>query len=144
MADPSVAEAAAVAWARENRGAFGASGSAVSSRAETNASGAILWWSVSLSDGSTVIVSPDTDLEPVVASVSSLENGVIPAGHPLRAMLTKDMERRLAVLAAAKARTQVQTKQKGFAAKSALSLSETQAEEVNASAAAAGVMSVQL
>ena len=90
----SMAVAAANAWASANAQAFAPSGSASEAIAERDADGSLLWWVVPFSDGGAVIVAPDTRIEPVIAALPSY-GGSLPANHPLRAMLTCDLQNRL-------------------------------------------------
>lgn len=101
VTDASVAVAVANAWIAENP-SFGAQGTAVKAVAERAADGTILWWTVTTSGGSAIFTSADDRLEPVLAAVPK-SNGVIPANHPLRAMLMRDTELRMKRLAASAA-----------------------------------------
>lgn len=101
---PAMARQAAAAWAAANP-AFGTGAQVVGDvRAEydTNAAGTLLWYQVSLSNPDTgrtacLVVSPVTELEPVVAALGR-DPGELPAGHPLRALLTRDLRARLRLL----------------------------------------------
>lgn len=92
---PSQARQAAAAWAARN-GAFGerkvAPGRAVPFADEVTT----LWYQVQMSDGSCLIVSPVTELEPVVAALENMDaTKGLPEGHPMRTMLMRDMTDRL-------------------------------------------------
>lgn len=94
---PELAMDAANAWVRKNA-AFGAAGEATRALAVSNAAQtAVLWYQVSMSNGGMLVVAPDTDVEPVVAALEK-DPGDLPAAHPLRALLTADIQRRLAFL----------------------------------------------
>jgi hypothetical protein len=101
VTDASVAVAVANAWIAENP-SFGARGTAVEAVAERAADGTILWWTVTTSGGSAIFTSADDRLEPVLAAVPK-SNGVIPANHPLRALLMRDTELRMKRLSASAA-----------------------------------------
>lgn len=94
---PELAMDAANAWVRKNA-AFGAAGEATRVLAVSNAAQtAVLWYQVSMSNGGMLVVAPDTDVEPVVAALEK-NPGDLPAAHPLRTLLTADIQRRLAFL----------------------------------------------
>lgn len=94
---PEMATNAANAWVRKNA-AFGAAGQATSVLAVSNAAQtAALWYQVSMSNGGMLVVAPNTDVEPVVAALEK-DPGVLPAAHPLRTLLTADIQRRLTFL----------------------------------------------
>ncbi len=88
---------AAQKWMAENRNIAGdigyATGEAIG---EYDSNKQLLWWTVATSGGS-VFIAPDTGIEPVI-SVLKNYSGSIPANHPLRALLAKDMTARLAAL----------------------------------------------
>ena len=95
---PEQAKQVARAWAQKNS-AFGqrtvASGDAVPFTNEVMT----LWYQVQMTDGSCLIVSPVTELEPVIAvleNVNAVEG--LPEKHPMRAMLASDMKDRLTKL----------------------------------------------
>ena len=95
---PPQAKQVARAWAQRNS-AFGertvAAGDAVPFADEVTT----LWYQVQMTDGSCVIVSPVTELEPVIAvleNVNAVEG--LPEKHPMRAMLASDMKDRLTKL----------------------------------------------
>ncbi len=94
-----MAIAAANAWAAKNA-AFGvgaqATGEVRSERDPKNA-GVVLWHQVSMQGGGMLVVAPVTEIEPVVMALES-DPGVLDEGHPLRALLTNDMRRRLQFL----------------------------------------------
>ncbi len=108
----AMARAAAERWSDENRSAFGGMGVAVGAVGECDADGVLLWWMVRMSNGGAVVAAPDTGIEPVVTAIPEYD-GDLPANHPLRALLTRDMKSRLAMVSdqsaaaalAAKART---------------------------------------
>lgn len=89
-----MAKAAADAWVARNA-AFGVVGSATSVETvcDTNASKTVLWHQVAMSGGGMLVVAPSQDVEPVVATVDG--TSLAPA---LRAMLLRDMRRRLRAL----------------------------------------------
>lgn len=94
---PEMAMNAANAWVRKNA-AFGAAGQATGVLAVSNAAQtAALWYQVSMSNGGMLVVAPNTDVEPVVAALEK-DPGVLPAAHPLRTLLTADIQRRLTFL----------------------------------------------
>ena len=95
-----MALAAADAWMAANP-SFGTTGPAVSATAEYDGS-VLMWWMVATSGGGAIFVAPDTSIEPVLAAVPSC-TGTLPAGHPLRALLSADVTSRLAANAAATA-----------------------------------------
>ncbi len=92
----SQAKQAARAWAQKNAAFAGkdvaVTGSAV---AVANEDGVTLWYRVALNNGSCLVVSPVTELEPVIACLERVGAGGLPAGHPMRAMLERDMADRL-------------------------------------------------
>ena len=92
-----MALAAAEAWSAENMSLVGGCGTPVSAKERRDGGGKLLWHEVAMSGGGCVIVSPDTEIEPVVAVIDRYD-GDIPQDHPLEAMLLADMVRRLAVL----------------------------------------------
>ena len=92
---PEQAKQVAQAWAQKNS-VFGvrsvASGDAVPFTNEVTT----LWYQVPMTDGSCLIVSPVTELEPVIAALENVDAAAgLPAGHPMLAMLTCDMIDRL-------------------------------------------------
>ena len=95
---PAQARAAAAAWAGKN-GAFVA-GQDVAGRAAAvaDSKGVTLWYRVPLANGACMVVSPVTELEPVVAVLENVPSGGLPAAHPVRAMLVRDMTDRLTKL----------------------------------------------
>ena len=92
----SQATQAARAWAQRNAAFAGTdvsvAGSAV---AVTNAEGVTLWYRVAMDNGSCLVMSPVTELEPVIACLESVGADGLPAAHPMRAMLERDMTDRL-------------------------------------------------
>ena len=92
----SQAKQAARAWAQKNAAFAGkdvaVTGSAV---AVANEDGVTLWYRVALNNGSCLVVSPVTELEPVVACLENVSAEGLPSGHPMRAMLERDMADRL-------------------------------------------------
>lgn len=99
---PSQAKQVAQAWAQKNS-VFGqrsvASGSLNEVVVPFTNEVTTLWYQVQMSDGSCLIVSPVTELEPVIAALEKVnaQKG-IPEGHPMLAMLTADMKDRLTKL----------------------------------------------
>ena len=85
------------AWMAANP-SFGATGSAVSAVAEYDGD-TLLWWAVATSGGGAIFVAPDTSIEPVLAAVPKCSS-VLPAAHPLRAILKADIANRRNVIAA--------------------------------------------
>ncbi len=90
--------AAVTAWSSANGAAFAGLGEASEPSAVSDDDGTVLYWIVPMSNGGAVIASPDTDLD-LVVSVLEKYDGPLPEGHPLPAILKKDMSNRLAVLA---------------------------------------------
>ena len=93
----SQAKQAARAWAQRNAAFVGedAIGASLSAVAVTNADGVVLWHRVAMSNGSCLVVSPVTELEPVIACLENVSAEGLPSGHPMRAMLERDMADRL-------------------------------------------------
>jgi hypothetical protein len=94
---PEQAMAAAEAWSAENKGAFGVGGTAIKAIAEVDATGAVKWYAVQMSDGGCVFTTADSRIGPVIAAVAD-SDGTIPKGHPLRAMLDLDIKNRLSLV----------------------------------------------
>ena len=95
------AKAMVRAWSAENKGGFGLDGAAVvAARPFADKSGAVLWYAVTLDDGSCVFTAADTRIEPVIAVVPNCD-GTLPAAHPLRALLEADLRGRLAAVSGA-------------------------------------------
>ena len=95
---PAMARAAADAWAARNAEFDTGSGATnVITVCDTNAAHTILWHQVSMAGGGCVIIAPATEIEPVVAALDN-DPGELPAAHPLRAILKKDMRNRLRFL----------------------------------------------
>ena len=92
---PGMAAAAARAWARENASLAGGRREVRSVAAIRDDDGTPLWYEVSMEGGGGLVVSADTEVEPVVAAFDGCEGG-IPKGHPLHALLLRDMRSRLA------------------------------------------------
>ena len=92
---PDMAAAAARAWAARNA-AFGVAPGDVGPAAHfADTNGVTLWHRVQMGT-SCLIISPVTELEPVIAVLENVDaNGGLPAGHPMRAMLARDMTDRL-------------------------------------------------
>lgn len=131
--DPDLAKEAANAWVRKNA-AFGAAGTATNVLAVLNAAQtAVLWYQVSMSNGGMLVVAPDTDVEPVVAALEK-DPGVLPAAHPLRTLLTADIQRRLAFLGLDAASVPSAARTRGLAAPASArsDVAESWAEEQNA------------
>jgi len=93
-----LALAAANAWVAANP-SFGARGAAVSAEAEYDGT-TLMWWVVRLDGGGAVFVAPETSIDPVLAAVPQYA-GVLPAAHPLRAILSADVANRRRVIAEA-------------------------------------------
>lgn len=81
-------------WLKDNASAFGTLGAFKSVRAETDANGATLWHWVIFEKGA-AILAPDTEIEPVIAVLPGCD-GTLPANHPMRALLMRDLPQRLA------------------------------------------------
>lgn len=81
-------------WLKDNASAFGALGAFKSVRAETDANGATLWHWVIFEKG-VAILAPDTEIEPMIAVLPGCD-GTLPANHPMRALLLRDLPQRLA------------------------------------------------
>ena len=94
---PFQAKQAARAWAQRNAAFAGedAIDASLTAVAVTNAEGVTLWYRVSLNNGSCIVVSPVTELEPVIACLENVPKNGLPSGHPMRAMLERDMADRL-------------------------------------------------
>lgn len=94
-----MAIAAANAWAAKN-GVFGAgrqaAGQVISERDPEN-DGIVLWHQVSMQGGGMLVIAPVTEIEPVVMALDN-DPGELAQAHPLRALLTSDMRRRLKFL----------------------------------------------
>ncbi len=89
-------------WAAENGGGFGLGGATVVAAVPfSDKDGTVLWYAVTLSDGSCVFASPDTRVDPVIAVVPRC-NGVLAAANPLRALMESDLRARLKALSAPK------------------------------------------
>ena len=92
---PDMAVTVASAWSTRNA-AFGVSAADVGTAehfADTN--GVTLWYQVQMGT-SCLIVSPVTELEPVIAVLENVKaKEGLPAGHPMLTMLTRDMTDRL-------------------------------------------------
>jgi len=89
------ARRAARAWTERNV-AFGAAMDvAGAAKAVTNSAGVVLWYRVPMTDGSCIVVSPVTELEPVIAVLENVPAGGLPVAHPMRRMLERDMADRL-------------------------------------------------
>ena len=92
------AKAMVRAWSAENQGGFGLSGATVvAAKPFADADGTVLWYAVTLDDGSCVFTAADSRVEPVIAVVPNC-GGTLPAAHPLRAMLEADLRGRLAAV----------------------------------------------
>ena len=57
--------------------------------------GVPLWYRANLSDGTCLVLSPVTELEPVIAVLENVPAGGLPSAHPMRTMLETDMRDRL-------------------------------------------------
>lgn len=88
----------ACGWGIMNGHAFGAFGTVKSVVAEQAADGTALWYVV-VTDKAAVVVSPDDEVEPIIAVIPG-GDGTIPEKSPLRAMLERDLPQRLAGVAA--------------------------------------------
>ena len=92
----SQARMVAGAWAARNASFGFAEGVVAGSvRSHKDANGVKLWYEVPMANGSCIIVSPVTELEPVIAALESVPEGGLPAEHPMLAMLSVDMTDRL-------------------------------------------------
>ena len=94
---PFQAELAARAWTQKNASFTGKDAAVASSAAVavSNADGVTLWYRVALNNGSCIVVSPVTELEPVIACIENVPEDGLPSGHPMRVMLERDMADRL-------------------------------------------------
>ena len=94
-----MAVAAANAWVLRNEkfGAGRAATGKVITVRDTNKAETVLWHQVSMTGDGCVIVAPVTEIEPVVAALDN-DPGELPAAHPLRGILRRDMRARLRVL----------------------------------------------
>ena len=95
----SQARKVAGAWAAKNA-SFGFACEPVSGgvRSHKDANGVKLWYEVSMTDGSCLIVSPVTELDPVIVALEDVPpEGLagLPEGHPVPVMLAVDMTDRL-------------------------------------------------
>ena len=97
--DSRQARVVANAWAAENRG-FASWGTSTGVTAETDAQGKVLWYVVTFSNGGAVITTADDRIGPVLTAVPKYP-GVLPASHPLRSLLARDVAARLAMVDAA-------------------------------------------
>ena len=93
----SQAKQAARAWAQRNAAFVGKDIAMTGSSAVAvqNAEGVTLWYRVALNNGSCIVVSPVMELEPVIACLENVPADGLPVGHPMRAMLERDMADRL-------------------------------------------------
>ena len=87
-------ELVAKGWVRDNAQAFGQMGAFQSVKAELDAAGQPLWYWVIMEKGA-LVVAPDDEIEPVIAMLPRCD-GTLPANHPMRALLQRDLTRRLA------------------------------------------------
>ena len=85
------------AWAAANSSAFASLGTAESAKAVSE-NGTNLYWMVKMSNGGTVIASPDTDFDLVVAVLENFNEDAFPVGHPLPSILKADMLNRISVV----------------------------------------------
>ncbi|MBR1587531.1 MAG: C10 family peptidase [Kiritimatiellae bacterium] len=95
----SQARMVAGAWADKNA-SFGFAGEPVSGgvRSHKDSNGVKLWYEVRMTDGSCLVVSPVTELDPVIAALEDVPaEGLagLPEDHPVPAMLAVDMTDRL-------------------------------------------------
>ena len=89
------AKQAARAWAQKNAAFVGNDVAVEGAVAVANAEGVTLWYRVALNNGSCIVVSPVTELEPVIACLENVPADGLPAAHPMRVMLERDMADRL-------------------------------------------------
>ena len=94
-----MAVAAANAWVLRNErfGAGRAATGKVITVCDTNKAETVLWHQVSMTGDGCVIVAPVTEIEPVVVALDN-DPGELPAAHPLRGILRRDMRARLRFL----------------------------------------------
>jgi len=90
----SDAELVARGWSRLNASAFGSLGEVQAVTAEKDANGDVLWYVVKMDKGA-AIVSPDDEIEPVIAVLPN-SDGTLGANDTLRAMLMLDLPQRIA------------------------------------------------
>jgi len=93
----SMARSVAEAWAGDNSEFCAGSDAVQTVVAHVDSDGVLLWYEVSMQRGVCIIVSPDTEIEPIVAVIDGYD-GNIPQGHPLLALLNGDMHERLAAI----------------------------------------------
>ncbi len=97
----TVAEAKHVAevWAERNAVFAGETVQVQTPIAVADADGAVLYYKVMLGSRGLLIVSGDTNLDPVIASLPEATSPELPEGHPLTALLFSDLsERRTALV----------------------------------------------
>ncbi len=89
---------AAEIWAMQNQSLAGGSGVALTPIAKQDASGNTLYYMVPLEGKGVVVVSSDTNIDPVIAVLPDATSAMLPAGHPLAVLLNRDLEQRHALL----------------------------------------------
>ncbi len=99
------AQLVATAWAARNAVFAGEAQGAQEPIAVRDADGAVLYYKVMLGARGMVIVSGDTDLDPVVAVLPEATSPELPEGHPLPALLAKDLTQRRAALVSSRVQT---------------------------------------
>ena len=88
----------AEAWCARNGALSGKIGRAGEPVAVASASGATLYWKVSMDGAGLLVVAGDTRLPPVIAAVPGAERTDLPEGHPLVDLLEADLSARLAAV----------------------------------------------
>ena len=93
---PSQARMVAGAWAERNA-SFGFAGEPVDNMPSVHKddNGVKLWYEVRMTDGSCLIVSPVTELGPVIVALENVPENGLDKDHPMLAMLATDMTDRL-------------------------------------------------
>lgn len=94
---PDEALLAAKAWAAVNVSFLGDAIPAGEPTPTIGKDGALLWYTVPFSGGASLVVAPDTCIEPVIAAIPH-GDGALPPNHPLRILLESDLSNRLTVL----------------------------------------------
>ncbi len=109
--DVTVAEATqvATAWASRNAVFAGDALQVQTPIAVTNEVGRVLYYKVMLGARGMVIVSGDTNISPIIATIPEAISPEIPENHPLTALLLSDMTERRARLVSSGTQSKVRT-----------------------------------
>ncbi len=91
-------------WATRNQVLSGDAVEVFTPEAVRDDADALLYYKVPLSGNRMMVVAGDTQLSPVIAMVDQVEGTTLPEGHPLEALLARDIPARLMGLTAVKAR----------------------------------------